>query len=97
MLRFLASTSNNGHLPRVERMREAGAFLHLPPQLCEQTAYLKRRGFSDPNQTILPQRASIGARPKKSIPTWPARAAPHLAPVALSPEIGRSVPSRTVN
>ncbi len=47
---------------------------------------LKRRGSSDPNHTILPQRAFIGARPKKSIPTWPASAAPPLAPARSATE-----------
>ena len=31
MLDFLASVPNKGHLPCVERMRGARAFLHLPP------------------------------------------------------------------
>ena len=78
------------------RCQHQGVFTFSTPSMW-MNCLLKRRGSLDPNHTILPQRAFIGARPKKSIPTWPASAAPPLAPVALSQAIGRGVPSPTTN
>ena len=60
MLCSLASTPNNGHLPRGKRMRKARVFLHFPPS-CANEPPKKGDEDLDPNHTILPPRALTGA------------------------------------
>ena len=97
MLRSLASTPNNGHLPRVKRMRKARVFYTYPPSRANELP-IKGGEDLDPDHTILPLRALTGAPlTKKSIPSWTVDAAPPLEPPALSQEIGEDAQSRIVS
>ena len=64
MLRSLAFVPNNGHPPRVKRMRKDRVFFSFTPWLRKWAAY-KRGGDLDPNHTIFPPRAFIGAHSTK--------------------------------
>ena len=72
-------------------MREAEAFLYLPPsvlrvnRLFEETGILRSKPHSPPSSKHPTERSG------KTIPTWPVVAALLLAPLAPSQGTGKSV------